>query len=264
MVAAAMSFYALFSTVPLLIIAVATAGYVLKSTEQAYNKVFAYVDQALPSLAAELLESVVRGHKAAGGLGMLALLWFGSQFFVALEQAVNIAWNIEKRRNILVQRVIAVAIVPMAGVLLLANLGATALAGMVRSSNVIGERIGNVSWLWLALGSVFTLVIIIVMFTLIYKILPNRRVKWHHALVGGAVAGVLWEISKQLFGWYLPRFANYSALYGSLGTVVIMMVWIYYSSIVTVIGAEVAAIDAHVAQPDRPISEPQRQSAGVA
>jgi membrane protein len=248
MVSASMSFYALLSIVPLLILAVAVTGYVLHSRDRAYEEVFLYVGQFSPSLAQGLLEEVVRGRGTAGGLAIVALLWAGTQFFVSLEMAVNIAWDVKRRRGFLKQRLLSMAMVLAAGLLLLLNLGVTALEAIVRGLHVwpaFGTLLQS-TWLWTLAGSVFTFLLTVAMFIIVYKFLPNRRVKWRDALVGAAVAGVLWEIAKQAFSWYVPHFGKYNAVYGSLGRVVILMVWIYYSSMVTIIGAEVGALRAHV------------------
>jgi len=250
MVSASMSFYALLSLVPLLIVAVAVMAHILHSADAAYSRVFQYVGQFSPSLAGELLKSVVRGRGVAGGLGLLALMWSGTQFFVSLQMAVNIAWNVQERRSFLKQRLVAMAMALGAGALLLVNLGITTLLEIVRgfhrihALNVILEA----QWTWTVAVLLITLLLATVMFTMVYKFLPNRKVKWRDALVGALVAALLWEIAKDVFSWYVPRFAGYNRIYGSLGGVVILMVWIYYSSMVTVIGAEVSALRAQIRQ----------------
>jgi membrane protein len=251
MVSASMSFYALLSIVPLLILAVEAMSYVLHSTEQAYLTVFDYVGQFSPELAGGLLESVVKGRGAAGGLAIVALLWASTQFFVSLEMAVNIAWKVRRRRGFLKQRLVALAMVLGAGLLLLVNLGVTTLIVVIRGIHhvwVLG-RVLHSTWVWSVGGSVFTLTVTMFMFTLVYRFLPNRKVRWGNALVGAAVAGGLWEVAKHAFSWYMPRLlARYSTVYGSLGGVVILMVWIYYSCMVTVIGAQVAALHARITE----------------
>ncbi|MDO8683769.1 MAG: YihY/virulence factor BrkB family protein [Armatimonadota bacterium] len=251
MVAAAMSFYALLSIIPLLMIAVAGLAHVLQSSTEAYKSVFEYVARFSPSQGQEqgireLLEGIVKGRSVAGGLGLLILLWSGSQIFVSLENAINIAWDVRQRRNFLMQRILAIAMMIGAGILLLISLGLTALVRIIQGYTVPGLRIrlSELHWLWSVAGFLLPLAITIAMFTLVYKILPNRRVKWRDAFVGGFVAGLLWEVAKQGFSFYLTRYAHYSAVYGSLASVIIMMVWIYYSSIVAVIGAEVGAVRA--------------------
>ena len=247
MVAAAMSFYTVLSVVPLLIVAIAILGHVLGG-QQAYDRVFEHLGRLFaPGQAADierLLQGIVRGRGTAGGVGLLVLLWAGSQTFVSLERAVNIAWNVRIRRGFVRQRLVAAAMVIAAAALLLVSLGLTTLTRLVMQTRVPVLRmyVADVRWAWDVMAVVPPLVITVVVFTLIYKFLPNRPVNIRHALAGGVVSGALWETAKHLFSWYVVEFAGYTAVYGSLASVILLMVWIYYSSIVMVIGAEVAAI----------------------
>lgn len=249
LVSAAMSFYALLSTVPLLIVAVAALAYILPSQEEAYKAVFDYVGGFFPGMKPNPLEAIVRGRGPATALGLLALLWAGSQFFVSLENAVNIAWNVEDRRGFVRKRLVALEMVLVAGLLLVINLGVTTLIGVVRGlRNVPGiDSLLQASWFWTDAAFLFTLVTTVAMFVMIYKFLPNCKVKWRDALWGAIAAGALWEIAKQAFSWYVPKlFAKYNSIYGPLAGIVILMVWIYYSSMVTIIGAEIAALRAQL------------------
>lgn len=258
MVSAAMSFYAVLSVVPLLIMAVAGLGYFL-GADQAFANVFDRVGQLSPAFAKEkgtairdLLEGVVKGKSAAGGLGLLVLLWSGSQTFVSLEMAVNIAWAVKKRRGFIRQRLLAIAMVFVGGLLLLVSFGLTTLARNIQRIKVpvVELALSDLHWLWSLVAVLLPLLITITTFALVFKFLPNRPVRLRHAAVGAVVSGVLWELAKHIFSWYVPRFANYNAVYGSLGTMIILMVWIYYSSMVAVIGAEVAAITARAKKRD--------------
>ena len=78
------------------------------------------------------------------------------------------------------------------------------------------------------------------MFFLIYKIIPNKRVHFKSALQAALFAGLLWELAKHLFAWYIVHLAEYSIFYGSLSTLVIVVLWVYYSSMILVVGGEFA------------------------
>jgi membrane protein len=86
------------------------------------------------------------------------------------------------------------------------------------------------------------LLVSILTFTIFYWIVPNTHVPVIVALAGGSFAGALWEIAKYGFSYYATHFANYSAVYGSLAGVILLLVWIYYSAIVVIMGAEVASV----------------------
>jgi membrane protein len=80
------------------------------------------------------------------------------------------------------------------------------------------------------------------MFFLIYKIAPNRRIPFLIALKATFVAGILWEVAKQLFGWYILHLGRFSVVYGSLATVAIFLLWIYYTAAIFLLGGEIASL----------------------
>jgi membrane protein len=78
------------------------------------------------------------------------------------------------------------------------------------------------------------------MFFLIYKIVPNRKIRWKPALQAACFSSLLWEVAKQLFGWYVTHLGKFSMVYGSLSALAILFLWIYYSSAILVLGGEMA------------------------
>jgi len=81
-------------------------------------------------------------------------------------------------------------------------------------------------------------------FVLCYLILPDRRIGWRPALIGGVAAGMLWELAKQGFAFYVANFVDYNSIYGSLGGLVILVMWVYLSAVMLLLGAEVASVSA--------------------
>jgi membrane protein len=78
------------------------------------------------------------------------------------------------------------------------------------------------------------------MFFLIYKIVPNKKIRWRPALQAACFSSLLWEVAKQLFGWYVTHLGKFSMVYGSLSALAVFFLWIYYSSAILVLGGEVA------------------------
>ena len=249
LMAAAVSFYAFLSLVPLLLVAVAVMGFFLRSPEQGYRAVSKLLqtaglaEQGRQTLRA-ILAQVVRGSDAAAGFGIISLLWAGSQAFVNLERAVNTAWGC-RPRGFLKGRLVAILFLFAVGALLLFSFGITTASSALRSHHIIiGGRDLSASfdWVWRLVAFLLPIAITISTFMLIYKLLPNTRVALVDALIGGAAAGVLWEAAKHVFSWYLTRFANYNAVYGSLAGLILLLLWIYYSSVVVILGAHISAI----------------------
>ncbi len=91
-------------------------------------------------------------------------------------------------------------------------------------------------------AAVASLVFIFVLFLLVYKFLPARRVPWRMALTAATFTAICWELLKLGFSVYLTRFADYSSVYGGLATLIIVVIWVYYLSVAFVLGAEVAQV----------------------
>lgn len=248
MVAAAVSFFIFLSLIPLLLLAVAAFGFVLQSQEQAYQAVLRFLRTAVAeqglSNAIPLIEGVIRGSSAATGFGIIALLWAGSQAFVNLEIAVNISWNTPSR-GFLKGRLVAIGLLLAVGALLMLSFAVTAAATAIQAHNItiLGRNVSQVfGHAWNIFAYFLPLALSVATFTLIYKILPNTYVPNVPALVGGIVAGVLWEGAKYAFSWYVAGLSNYDAIYGSLASIILLLLWIYYSSIVTILGAQIASL----------------------
>lgn len=252
LMAAAVSFYVFLSLVPLLLLGVAVIGFVLGSPERAEAVVFSFVSQYSPEISATqsggviraVTDSVVQGRGTATGIGLPILIWAGAMALVQLQAAVNIAWDIRERRRFFAQWLVAIVMLLVAGALLAASLAATSTLEATRQMRIplFGLILGDWPWIWTLAGYVIPLLISIAAFTLVYKIMPNTRVALGSALAGGVFAGVLWEAAKIGFSLYVTRFAAFNRIYGSLAGVIVLLVWINYSSIVTILGAEVASV----------------------
>ena len=119
----------------------------------------------------------------------------------------------------------------------LASIGVTGAFAWVRGVALLA---GNGSVMSATLhwaGLALTVLIDTALFVVIYRFVPNRRIRWSSVLVGGLATAVLWESAKQAFRWYIERIGFYSAVYGSLGVTIALMMWVYYSAIVFIIGA---------------------------
>ena len=157
-----------------------------------------------------------------------------------LEKAINLAWGVGRERNYFVKRLVGVLMFLAVGGLL----GISTCIYAIRDLDVslFGIQPTDWPWVWSVMGYVLPPAVTIGTFTMIYKILPNTHVKLRVALIGGVFAGVLWEAAKAGFTYYVSNLANYSKVYGSLGGIILLVVWINYSAVVTILGAEVASV----------------------
>lgn len=251
LVAAAVSHYVFLSLVPLLLLGIAIVGYILGSPERAEKIVLSSIQQGAPEFAGQagldavrdVVTGVVKGRGLATGLGLLVLLWTGSNVIVIIEQAINVAWRLDQRK-FWRKRLIALFGLLAVYILFCLSFALTAAMGAIRTMDirVFGIEPSQWPWIWRLVGYLAPAALSVLTFTLLYKFLPNTSVPWNVALVGGSFAGIMWEILKHVFNFYVTHFAHYSAIYGSLAGLVLLLIWIYFSAMLTILGAEMASL----------------------
>jgi membrane protein len=250
--AAGMAYYALFSLFPLLLFLVAAGSFVLDS-EQAYQQAVGLVTEAVP-ISRELIESnfqqVLRLRGPVGIVGLIGSLWSASGFFTTLAYQINRAWPEADARHFLARRLVALGMVgSLAALLALSLVSSAALNLLPRLQVPLGGGVSVYETpLWAVLSNVVPWLLTVFLFLGLYLWVPNTPVKRSAALGGALVAAVAWEVASNAFAWYLgSRLARYQVVYGSLGAVVALMLWIYISSWIILFGAHLsAAIAQHI------------------
>lgn len=248
LVAAAISFYVFLTFVPLLVLAVVVLGYLIGSPSNARDFVVTHAGEYLSPTGegaryiADIVDGVIEGSGTATVISVILLLWTGTTVLATIERAINLAWDIETPRGLVRQRLVALGMLVLIGALLGVSTGFTGAFLAMQRGAVNGIHPEQWSLFWGVLAYLTPLLVTVLTFTLIYRILPNTRVGWGVALVGGGFAGVLWEVAKVGFSFYLAHFGHYEKVYGSIATLMLLLIWINYSSTITVLGAEVASI----------------------
>lgn len=256
--AAALAFFSILSLVPIMLVAVAALAFVIHSPHEAMLRVQSLVSSMLPGATAQReaqrllvdranieqsVTTLIRTRGIAGVVGILSLLWAAIQLFVNGAPAMNAAYEVEETRGWLKLRLMALALFVGAGILFLISLLPSSGPQFVRSLHVPWLGLPQIVPWWInAIFWLVALAINITMFALIYKILPNAPTTWREAFVGGALTGVLWELAKRGFAFYLGHFASYNKVYGALGGLIILILWIYYTAMILLLGAEAAAL----------------------
>lgn len=244
--AAAIGFYGLLSLLPLMLLAIGVFGYVLGS-EGALQRVISFAEYYIP-MGTEQLEMNLRALSqesgALSGLGLLGLAWAGSQVFVTLQQVMSVALGAERRPGYILGRLSGLAMVIVTGALFVFSLGISSLLTAVRGFQleIWGVGAGDVEPVWNILGVLIPVLISTLAFTIVYRLLPLRKIGERGPMIGGVTAGLLFEAAKYVFSWYVTSIASFGHIYGSLGGVVMLLLWIYYVSVITVLGAEVVSV----------------------
>ncbi|MEA3213105.1 MAG: rane protein [Chthoniobacter sp.] len=242
---AALAYYSIFSVAPLLIIAIGLAGWFFGA-----DAVRGELDQQLRGMvgreAAQAVQSMVQSASkpseslTATLMGLFILLVGASGVFGQLKDALNTIWEVKPRAGIslwpfLRERLLSFGIVLVIGFLLLVSLVLTALLSAFNRWIEVILRLPD--WLWGGAGLLISLAVVTVLFALIFKVLPDANIDWHHVWIGALATGILFEIGKFLLGLYLGSESTASS-YGAAASVVLLLLWIYYASCILLFGAE--------------------------
>ena len=243
--AASMSYYALFSLFPLLLVLVVIGSFVIQR-EQAFDEVVRLISEAIP-ISQDLIRVNIRQvldlRGPVGAIGLLGAWWSSTGFFTTLVRNVNRAWPQARPHSLFRRRLIAVGMVGTVIALLLLSLFSTTLLSVLPRffAPVWADMAIYRTILWSVLSLTVPWFFTLAMFYAIYHWVPNTRVSRREALVGAVVAAVAWEVAKRGFAYYVGSgLANYDLVYGSLGAVVALLFWIYLGSWVTLFGAHIS------------------------
>jgi membrane protein len=236
------SFNVLINLIPFILLLLALVGTYLYNDQEVFNHIRGYFREVAPALDPKIMKSltdVIENRQTVGILGFAGVLWFSTLLFASLRIALNIVFMVEKSRGILRGIGIDLLMIFLAGILLLVSMILSYLVTFQQGYHgQISLAIGpTIQWVLKYLLPFF---LIYCMFCLIFKIIPNKKVHFKSALQAAFFTSLLWESAKHLFGWYVVNVADYSMLYGSLSTLVIFVLWVYYSSTILVVGAEFA------------------------
>ena len=241
---AALAYYTIFSIGPLLLIAVAMAG-IFFGQEAAEGKISDELGKVFgPEMAKALEQMIQAAAKPASGMlativGVITLMFGASGVFAQLKDALNTIWNVEPKKaagikGFIKERFLSMAMVLGIGFLLLITLvidaALSAMGGYVEQY-VGGEAVAH------ALQLALSFVVAIVLFACIFRILPDLKIAWHDVWFGAIFTALLFVLGKWGLGVYLGKAAPGSA-YGAAGSLVILLIWVYWSAQILFLGAE--------------------------
>lgn len=241
---AGVSFYALLSLPPLFYLAAALLGRVLRD-DHVIEQVLETLQPLFPGTAGESLRELALDLRTDDPLVLVAvpaLFWVATTVFASLELAVNVAYQRIPRRTVVLARLKSFALVSVGMIALLASLvTATLLPRLERSlweANVLAEGTrlaGSLSRFLIILAP-------LVLFATFYKILPRGRVRWRSASWGALLALALWETARRVFGRVLAHSPALGLFSGALSAMVTVLLWVYASVALVLLGAEFAAL----------------------
>jgi len=242
---AALAYYTIFSIAPLLVLEIAIAGLVF-GRAAAEGQLVAQIQDTIGPAGAKMIEDMIaRASRPASGivatLVSLATMAFGaSGVFAQLQSSLNKIWEVQGKqrgaiRGQVRRHMTSATMIGGIGLLLLASLAASAVLGLVHET--LAERFPVLSVVLRLANVALSFAVITAFFALIYKLLPDVRIEWRDVALGALVTAVLFGLGRSLIGLYLGR-AGVTSVYGAAGSLVLVLLWIYYSAQLLLLGAE--------------------------
>ena len=249
--AAALSFYTVLSLSPLVLIVVAAAGLVWGEQpvrSELLNQIRELTGDAGAETVRTVLESTTISGQSIGSmiLGIITLLFGATTVFAQLQSSLNQIWDVKTavktvtRRGLLWSlirtRLLSLTLVLAVGFLLLVSLVVSAALAAFQA--YLSRAFPGGGTLWQILNFLVSLLVISVLIAMVYRVLPDVRLDWPDVWVGAVTTSLLFGVGKFLIGLYLGR-ASIGSSYGAAGSLVVFLVWVYYSSLIMFFGAEI-------------------------
>ncbi len=243
----AIAYYTLLSIAPLSILTLIVLSHFVEE-EQLFLTLSTYLEMAMPGYASTLIEQVrtfLAHRNVIGVIGILIMLFFSSIAFTVLENAISVIFHHRiriQRRHFLIS-----AIIPYVYILLI-GLGIFFVSFFAGALEAVESRhFMLLGWNWSFEGTsriVFYwsgLIGEVLMFTSLYLVMPVGRITFHHALIGGFAATILWEITRRIVVWYYTSISFVNIIYGSLASTVVFLLSVEAAALILLLGAQVIA-----------------------
>jgi membrane protein len=259
---AALAYYTVFSLAPVLLVVVAIAGAVF-GPDAVRGRIVRQFGGLMGKEQAELVQIVLQKaqQETTSGLatviGLVTFVFGATAVFAQLQASLNRIWEVEPKpghflQDFIRKRLLSFAIVVAIGFVLLVSLVVS--AGVEALQNYVAERVaGNAVWLQWA-NAFLSFFLFTLLFAMIYRILPDARIPWRDVWLGAVATSILFVVGKWAIGLYLGRTAVTSA-FGAAGSVVVLLLWVYYASFIVLLGAEFTRayakrLEKHVTPPE--------------
>ena len=266
--AAAVSYYVLFSLFPLVILSIGVLGLVLQDSDIERNLVEELTgllpvdEQGARDVESAVHELTGRSSGALSLLGLLGLAWTASAMFAVIRRSLDIAFDLSSRRPFVRQKLVDFGMMALVGVIFLASLGATTTLRVARAAiedtRVLGDLAGSLGFGWSVAVFLVSSALSFIAFALLYWLVPATHVRLRHVLPGALLAALLFEALKLAFSVYLEHFTRYDLIFGSLGAVVAFLFLVFLGANTLLLGAEISASYPRVTRGDydRPAGVP--------
>lgn len=242
---ASLAYYTLFALAPILVIAISVAGLVF-GPEAVRGEIVGQIQELVGRQGAEGVQAMLKGASKpsdsilATVVGGLTAFLGATGAFIELQYALNAIWRVKPRPGVsvkafLLERLISFGLVVAVGFLMLVSLLVS--AALAALNRYLGGAFPGLTAIWEAGNVLVSLGVITVLFALVYKVLPDVLLTWRDVWIGALVTAGFFSIGKQLIGLYLGT-SSVASAYGAAGSVVVLLIWVYYSAQIVLLGAE--------------------------
>jgi membrane protein len=239
---AGITFNLLICLVPFILLLLALLGAYLYSYREVLDHIRHYLQSALPSFDPRIMKNIlkiIQDRKIVGVLGIGGLIWTSTWVFSSLRTALNMVFQVDKGRSVIRGKGIDLLMILLAGTFLLTSMLFTSVITIVQGYR-FSPFLNMIPIIRFILKYLIPFLFTFWMCFLIYKIIPKKKIHFKTALQTAFFTSLFWEVAKQFFGWYILRLGRFSMVYGSLSTLAIFFIWVYYSSAILILGGEVA------------------------
>ena len=242
---ASLSYYTLFAMAPVLVVAIAIAGFFF-GAEAVRGQIVGEIKGLVGLEGARAVQAMLEGasqpssSRLATAVGTVTFFLGATGAFLELQTALNAIWRVKPKpdagiKEMLLQRVISFGLVVGVGFLLLVSLVVS--AGLAALDSYVGSVLPAFAVLSQALNLLLSLAVITLLFAMVYKVLPDVDLRWGDVWIGALVTAGFFSVGKSAIGLYLGT-SGVASTYGAAGSVVVLLVWVYYSAQVVLLGAE--------------------------
>jgi membrane protein len=261
---AALAFYTVFSLAPILILSIAIAG-LFFGQEAARGEIFGQVKDLLGTDAAAAIQAMIQSASRPGAgliataIGVVTLCIGATTALAELKDGLDQIWRAPPERTsgfwyFVRKRLLSVGLILSLGFLLLVSLVFSALVSALARVWGPADATGMVLQ---AMNFLFSFALVTLLFAMIYKILPSVHIAWKDVAIGSIITAALFSVGKALIGVYLGNSAVTSS-YGAAGSVILVLIWVYYSAQIFLLGAEFTKVYAHRYGSRRNLPQPAR------
>jgi membrane protein len=245
--AGSIAYYGILSIFPLLLGVISILGLFLPS-ETVQKQIFQYLEENMPAsvdLVKHNISAIISVRGTLGVVSLLGLFWSGSAIFGTIGRVMNVAWGIRVRRPFYIRKLRDIVLALTTSILFFLSLGLTSFSAFIPMIDI-----GTMGTLTAVVSRLLGFLTIYTLFLIMYKIMPATKTRWRCIWPGALLAAILFELVKSLFIFYLENFSSYELVYGSLASVIILLVWVYVSAYILIIGAEVSSGYSHMCNRD--------------